>query len=206
MLEMKRFSLLRLPIAAFLLATARVGNTTSIAPVKIEDLFAQADQVALVEVLSGDAEHYPIAVYKAVVENAYKGTIAGRTIYFGPFVGTRIGSKYLLFLKRGKPVAASKAGDAPYGDIQSVSRIMYDGYSSLPVSYECVFDGKEISAQCDDAIQLNPEQIVLPDTVRTFPEGDASAVTNYRKWVRMRDLLMMVQTISSQIKPDQSQQ
>ncbi len=170
---------------------------------KIENLFAQADQVGLVEVRSGDAEHYPIVVYKAVVKNAYKGTEAGEIIYFGPFLGTEIGTKYLLFLKKGKPVAAEGIGAAPYGDTPSVSRIMYAGYSSMRVTYECIFDGKEIKDQCDYAIQLNPEQIVLPHTIQTFPIGDATAVTNYRKWVRMKELLALVQTISSGTKPSQ---
>lgn len=191
----------RLVTIALLLTNPHLGNTTSIASVKIADLFAQADQVALVEVRSGDSEHYPIAVYKAVVESAYKGTSPGQIVYFGPFLGTQIGGKYLLFLQRGKPASATVKNDSPYGDLGSVSRIMYDGYSSLPVSYECVFDGKDISAQCDDAIQLNPAQVVLPKTIRTFPRGDASPVTNYKKWVRMKELLALVQAMSSAVKP-----
>jgi hypothetical protein len=160
-----------------------------VAPVKIEDLYAQADQVALVKVLSGDSEHYSTAVYKAIVETGFKGTAKGQIIFFGPYTGYRIGSEYLLFLKRGGPQTSDTSTPISYGPLASVSAIMYEGYAALAVGYECVFDGTEITQTCDDSVQINPDQIVLPQTIKTFPTGDATAITNYKKWIR-KDLFI----------------
>jgi hypothetical protein len=170
----------------------------SIAPVRLDNLFAEADQVVLVNILSGDAEHYDTAVYKAVVEDAYKGAQKGETIFFGPFIGYSIGSEYVLFLKNGAGEQPKNAGGLSYGPIGKVDRVMYDGYSSLPVSYKCVFDGREISQQCDYAVQLNPDQVVLPKEIRTFPAGDATAVTDFKKWVRRNGFLAHLRTLSNQ--------
>jgi len=79
----QRFNQAVIFLTTFLLM-GQAAKATSIARVKIEDLFSQADQVAVVKILSGDSEHYATVVYKAVVKNAYKGTVAGQTIYFGP--------------------------------------------------------------------------------------------------------------------------
>jgi len=45
--------------------------------------------------------------------------------------------------------------------------------------------------------KLNPEQIILPTTVRTFPSGDATAVTNYKKWVRKEEILYVLKLLSN---------
>ena len=169
-------------LGIFLFTTSAQG--TSIAPVKIENLFAQADQIALVKVLSGDSEHYSTAVYKAIVETDFKGTVKGQILFFGPYTGYSVGTEYLLFLKRGSTQSANIPTPISYGLLPSVSTIMYEGYAALPVGYECVFDGADTRQICDDSVQLNPEQIILPKTINTFPAGDATAITNYRKWVR----------------------
>ena len=41
--------------------------------------------------------------------------------------------------------------------------------------------------------KLNPEQILLPRSVRTYPAGDAGTITNYKKWVRKAELLGVLQ-------------
>jgi hypothetical protein len=57
----------------------------------LDDLFKRADTVAVVRILSGDTENYPVAVYKAEVLKSFKGVGTGKTIYLGPFIGQRLG-------------------------------------------------------------------------------------------------------------------
>src|SRR5713226_579793 len=117
---------------------------STIAPVKVNDLFKEADLVAIVRILSGDSEHYPVTVYKAKVITALKGTDLAETIYFGPFVGSGVGNEYLVFLKKSGNGIKPK-DDSPglnYGPVPLFFQIMYDGYTILPSAYACVFDGK----------------------------------------------------------------
>jgi hypothetical protein len=65
----------------------------------VSELFKQADIVAVVKVLSGDTENYEHAVYKGEVIKGFKGVPNGVTVYFGPFVGEKLGWEYLLFLR-----------------------------------------------------------------------------------------------------------
>ena len=141
------------------------------------------------KILSGDSEHYPIAIYKAIVMNAYKGTTNGQIIFFGPFVSYGVGSEYVVFLKNGKSVTPTSSGSLSYGSIPIVGTVMYDGYSALEVGYECVFEGQDIAQQCDYSVQLNPEQIILPEGAQLFPKGDATPITNYKKWIRKAEFL-----------------
>jgi len=178
-------------------------SAETIRSVTLADLFAQADQVAVVKVVAGDSEHYGRTVYKSVVESAYKGTSERKIIYFGPYDGTRIGWKYVVFLKKGAAETPKTNDTLSFGSIESVSREMYEGYGTLPVDYECVFDGAAVGQQCDYGVQLNPEQVVLPKLVKTFPKGDAGAVTNYKKWVRESALNSQLEALSksnSQVK------
>jgi glutamate 5-kinase len=67
---------------------------------ELAGLFKQADTVAIVRVIAGDAEAYNVAVYKAEVVQSFKGAAAGETVYFGPYTGTRLGWEYILFLHK----------------------------------------------------------------------------------------------------------
>src|SRR5689334_19620070 len=58
---------------------------------KLADLFKKADVVAILKIVSGDTENYDCAVYKAVVVKSFRGSEAGETVYFGPYVGERLG-------------------------------------------------------------------------------------------------------------------
>lgn len=168
---------------------------TSIARVKVNDLFKQADLVAIVRILSGDSEHYPVTVYKAEVVTAFKGVTQGEKIYFGPFVSYGTGNEYLVFLSKSEK-GVEPQGEASgfnYGSVHSFFQIMYAGFGIMEIEYSCVFDGKDVKQQCDYAVKLNPEQIILPDSIRVFPQGDADAVTNYHKWVRRDGLVELLE-------------
>jgi hypothetical protein len=83
----------------------------------LESYGKRADIVALVKVVAGDTEAYEKPVYRAEVLQGFKGAIAGQTIFFGRFVGTRLGSEYVVFLRAVKePIAPKSAANASYGD------------------------------------------------------------------------------------------
>ena len=74
---MKKFSVYCALVCGSLSTLVTVPTSgNSISKVKIADLFKEADVVAEVKIMSGDAEHYPMVVYKAQVLKAYKGTTA----------------------------------------------------------------------------------------------------------------------------------
>lgn len=171
----------RFVLISSLFVVPACANT--IARVKLADLFKQADLVALVKVVSGDGENYPVVVYKATILTAFKGAVAKETIFFGPFESFGVGNQYLN--KSALEVRPEEhASVSSYGVLPVFYRIMYDGFSVPPSGYECVFDGKVITEQCDYSVKLNPEQIILPQGVEDFPPGDAGPLTNYCKWVR----------------------
>jgi hypothetical protein len=90
---------------------------------KISELFNSADVVALVRIVSGDTENYDHTVYKGEVIQSFKGMPRGATVYFGPFVGNKLGWEYVLFLHNAtKPItpkttATSSYGAVPYSEV-----------------------------------------------------------------------------------------
>ena len=171
----------------------------SIAPVKLDVLFKEAHLVAVVNILSGDSEHYPITVYKAEVTEAFKGTNPGERIYIGPYIGLGVGTDYLLFLSKSEKQLTPKvmAFGFTYGDLGYYYSIMYSGYSSLEVDYACVFGGTEASQTCDYGVVLNPDQVILPDIIKTYPSGEADATTNYKKWVRRDEIISVLEQMKT---------
>ena len=137
--------------------------------IKLADLFKQADTVAIVKIVSGDTENYRVAVYKGDVVKSFKGATTGETIYFGPYVGERLGWEYILFLhKVPNPMAPKTPSSAGYGTV-SYAEVFNEGYTSMMTSYECAFDGKDTAQQCDYGVRVCTDYIVLPKSTRTFP-------------------------------------
>ncbi len=184
-------------IAAAQKQTVAIGEP---APVKIEDLMKQADLVAIVHLLSGDVEHYPKAVYKAEVVQAFKGVEKGTTIYFGPFMGYGLGDDLLVFLHHSEkgiePKQAVTNSGLSYGPISSFYLVMYQGYSALRIEYDCVFDGKETAQRCDDGIRVNTYQVVLPKSVKTYPSSTRGSFSEDTKWVRKTVLVEYLRKLS----------
>lgn len=177
-----------------LLGTTGVpSSATSIPKVQIVDLFREADFVAIVRVVSGDSEHYPKTVYKAEVITPLKGAKEHDAIFFGPFAGYGVASEYLVFMRISGAMAPNSNGPGlNYGQIPTFYQVMYSGYAGMPVEYVCVFEDDEPNEKCDYGIRLNPEQILLPRTFKTFPRGPATAITNYKKWVRRSHIVSML--------------
>jgi hypothetical protein len=156
--------------------------------VSLASLFAQSDIVAFVKIHSGDAETYKLTLYEAEVLDSYKGAKEKETIYFAPFIGYGVGQEYLVFLKKtdkriGEQIDERvKPNRSPYDANHNYYRVMYDGYSVMPVSYECFFDGKD-SDKCAYGVEFNTYQVELPATLKTFPK-DVGEFSPDKKWVR----------------------
>jgi hypothetical protein len=170
------------------------------APVKIEELFKQADLIAVVHILSGDAEHYQTAVYKAEVLQPFKGTEKGATVYFGPFIRYELGGELIVFLRRSnkgtEPKQQAATSGLSYGPISPFYLVMYEGYSALRTDYECVFDGKEIAQQCDDGVEVNTSQVILPKSIRTFSSSTKGAFSRETNWVRKNVFIAYLEKLS----------
>jgi hypothetical protein len=147
---------------------------------RLERLRAQSDTVALVKIVAGDTENYDVAVYKAEVIKSYKGATVGQTIYFGPFLGTRLGWEYVVFLYNKSEMLSPKTkSPTGFGRIR-YGEIFNEGYSSMETSYECVFDGDN---SCDYGVRVCTDYIKLPQNVPVFPSMSEEVPFGCR-WVR----------------------
>jgi hypothetical protein len=164
--------------------------------VKLEDFFRIADSVVLVRVVSGDTENYSTAIYKAEVLRSFKGGTAAReAIYFGPYIGMRLGREYILFLRSvARPLAPNPDSTSNYGTVRYLE-VLNEGYGAMETSYECVFDGKKVSDECDYAVKVCTDYIKLPSTVRTFPPV-AEETSFGCRWIRKGTFLSLLDGLS----------
>lgn len=155
---------------------------------ELKKLFDEADLVAFIKIVSGDTENYEDTIYKSSVIAAYKGTDIGKTVFFGPYVSYGIGSEYLIFLKKsGKVIGeistkGKESRTVVYDDSFEYFRVMYGGYSILPVSYECAFGPVSELGSCAYAVSM--ETVILPKTLKSFPEetlGEKSSAAFVQK-------------------------
>lgn len=158
-------------------------------------LYKSADKVALVQIRSGDAESYKFAVYKGVVVTGYKAATKGETIYFGPYIGQKVGWEYILFLRNvTQPLVPTSASSLNYGTVH-YSEVFDEGYSSMETSYQCVFDGKNAAETCDVGVRICTDYVTLPKSTHTFPPMAAETPFGCR-WVRKQAFLSLLETIS----------
>jgi len=178
-------------------------TTTDPASVTIEDLFKQADLVAFVEVLSGDSENYDQVLYKARVIKGFKGAVPEQPIYFGPFISYGIGSEYLVFLRKGSTTvgalasASAKSKPLLFDSNQLTFSVMYEGYSVMPVRFECVF---EKAQQCDYGVKLNTRQVILPKELNQFHEEFDESGDSARRFVKRKSMEAFLRKLESTSK------
>ncbi len=162
----------------------------------IGELFKSADVVALVRIVSGDAESYGHTVYKGELIQGFKGMPRGATVYFGPFVGEKLGWEYVLFLRNvTKPIAPKATATASYGTVP-YSEVFNEGYSSMETSYACVFDEKEIAQKCDYGVRVCTDYIKLPKSMPAFPPEDNNPPFGCR-WVRKALFISLLDTLAN---------
>jgi len=166
--------------------------------VAITDLFKQADVVAVVQILSGDSENYETAVYKAKVLTTFKGAEVGQQLFFGPFIGYEVGGEYVAFFRRAKAGPKVQPHEGPtmtYGPLEVFHLIMYQGYSIMPLRYECAFEGKDPAQSCDYGVRVNTDQVKLPPAIRTFPRTPKDDFVDANRWVRKDVFLRLLGTL-----------
>lgn len=162
----------------------------------LEDLFKQADTVALVKVVAGDMDSYDVPIYKAEVVESFKGAPAAKTIFFGPYVGEKLGWEYILFLRSSPKTLTPKAtSNSSFGSIQ-YSEIFNEGYTSMETSYECVFDGKDIGQRCDYGVRVCTDYIKLSKSTPTFPPMSKEPPFGCR-WVRKTAFISLLNALGS---------
>jgi hypothetical protein len=180
------------------ITTSQSGKSVTITEpgrITFEHLKDVADTVAVVKIVSGDAENYDVAVYKAEVVQAFKGASVGQTIFFGPFVGQRLGSEYVVFLRnRSAALSPKTKPDAGFGTVH-FSEDFDQGYTTMEVSYECVFSGKEIDRQCDYGVRVCTDYVTLPRQVPVSPPRSQEPPFGCR-WVRKSDFLGLFKLLS----------
>ncbi|HWX91740.1 MAG TPA: hypothetical protein VNY29_03830 [Terriglobales bacterium] len=163
---------------------------------ELANLFKQADSVVLVKIAAGDTEAYDVAIYKAEVVRSFKGRQAGETIYFGPYVGEKLGWEYILFLRNvSNPITPKVTSSTGYGPIH-YSEIFNEGYTSMETSYGCVFDGKDISQKCDYGVRICTDYIRLPKSIPTFPSKAQEPPFGCR-WVRKAVFISLLDTLGN---------
>ena len=163
---------------------------------ELADLFKQADTVALVKIVAGDTEAYDIAIYKAEVVKSFKGAAAGETIYFGPYVGERLGWEYVLFIRNvTKPIVPKKTSTGGYGTVH-YAEIFNEGYSSMMTSYECVFNGNDVAQKCDYGVRVCTDYIKLPRSTPVFPLGTEDTPFGCR-WGRRPVFISLLDALAS---------
>jgi hypothetical protein len=172
-------------------------TTTEPARIKLVDLFKMADVVAVVRIASGDTENYKTAIYKAVVVMGFKGVVRGQTLYFGPFIGQKLGWEYVVFLHNVKePAIPTTSPTAVYGRVRYLE-VFNEGYSQMENSYECVFDGKNSAESCDYAVRVCSDYIVLPKLVRAFPPEQNDPPFGCR-WVRKSKFISILDELAEE--------
>ncbi len=186
----------RLVSVVLLALFAGMAHASSIKPVNLSDLFQEADVVALIEIDGGDTRAFKQAIYRAVVHEGFKGTSTGQEIYLGPYSSYRVGGEYVVFLKAApeKVGEALQAGPGPWPDAASrpLLRVMYAGYSTLPVEFSCALP------QCAYAVSVPSTQVVLPSGVARVAEKRVS--TRYDSWVERETFLKLLRGYARGVK------
>ena len=129
-----------------------------------------APQVLRVSVLAGDAEGYGQVVYKARVEEVFKGSSkAGDIVFFGPFLRQKIGTDYILFLFAPQALAANGL----FGAVTSW-KVMREGYGQQEVAYSCGFQSNKL-VDCRDSVRICTDYVRMPENIPVSSTGDASS-------------------------------
>jgi hypothetical protein len=178
--------------------TIRQTTTTITEPgvTDIPELFRLSDKVALVKTVSGDTEHYKVAVYKAQVVQPFKGVFSGETLFFGPYVGLKLGWEYIVFLRAtAEPLQPLGAAAVSYGSVPYF-RIFNEGYTVLDTSYECVFKGETVSEQCDDAVRVCTDYVKTPKSLAVAPPLEEDTSFGCR-WARRKQFVAVLEQLAA---------
>lgn len=178
---------------------------TSIAPIRISDLFSKSSEVVLAQVVSGTTEAYqysksdpmPWPVCKLKVVEAFKGGSRDDILFLAPCGDMELGGKYILFLQNAcdNPQPRSDFEQGSYGALEHLKQISDAGYGMMHVEYSCAFDGRVPDQSCDYGVELNPTQVILPKSL-SHPSAPASWRDD-RRLIREKDLVQLLRSFSN---------
>lgn len=137
-----------LPLLLLLFGMAGVICPDTLKAERIDRLYAEADFVGYVQILSGEFREYTGAVYEAKIVKALKGGTGETKIYFGPFSGYGVGREYLLFARKTDKTLDEhwSQADRPtiplhYSSTAPYFSIMFEGFGMMPIQYVVGLDG-----------------------------------------------------------------
>lgn len=155
---------------------------------RVDRLYAEADFVGFVQVLSGEFKEYTGAVYRGKILNVLKGSTDETEIYFGPFSGYGIGSEYLLFARKTDKTLDGhwSQADRPmiplhYPSAAPYFTIMFEGFGMMPVQYVVGLDGSGIEIA---------SHIKLPTTLK-----DNIVRSENRDWISKNTLAKYLESL-----------
>ncbi|WP_457321269.1 hypothetical protein [Roseateles sp. P5_E11] len=173
-----RRALHRLITAAVFLLPPVTTRATTLPPIRLSQLFHDADIVALVQVTSGETmgtgDESCGAKYQARVIEAFKGASKGATLEFGNYFGYEIGNRYIIFLvgpgRSHEPMMSTNSmhldARAEYekrcGPLLRRNTVMHSGNGALHIHWVTDFGYK-------DGVAVPTRYVVLPDGLSTIP-------------------------------------
>ena len=187
-----------------LLFVPQVAFGMTLAPIPIEELFREADTVAIVQVkeghMLGEGEKSCGARYKGHVKHLFKGK-EGSYIDFGHFQGYQVGERYLLFLTKRKDeileffagVSADSEVKAFVADYKgrcepllSANRVMHGGNGAMKVTWSS-------SLQYKDGALIATRFVPIPDSLKGV-KAEARDAASYEQavWVRDEDMVQFL--------------
>ena len=180
--------------------TTTTGQTTTTITepgvTDIPELFRVSDKVALVKTVSGDTEHYKVAVYKAEVVQPFKGAVSGETLYFGPYVGLKLGWEYIVFLRAtAEPLQPMAAKAVSYGSVPYF-RIFNEGYTVLETSYQCLFRAENANESCDNAVRVCTDYVRTPKSLVVVPPLEEDTPFGCR-WARRKQFMAVLEGLAT---------
>lgn len=199
-------------MTAVAMAVAVIGSTTagadSLAPIPIEQLFKDADVVALVRITGADEEAFDEVLYRAAVIERFKGKVDSSTIYFGPYAGSALGHEYVLFLLDHKKTIRDLAREGPVpwpaALDEAVWKVMYSGFGQLEIHYVCAFENCGGPVCCDHAVSVAAEQVVLPEGLPRAPQECDSRPFD-TAWIKKETFLSFLRKLGAVQQRDEAE-
>jgi hypothetical protein len=156
-----------LSLSCLLVATSTLHATSFVC--SLPDLAKDATFIGRVTIVAGTTESFKEAVYKAKVVEAIKGAELGKYLYFGPYVGTRVGWDYFVFLKSDHTTlkdhleVGSDPRNSPFGISEPYLAVMCAGYGEMYIDNYA----SELP-EAGEAVVVDALSVPLPGTLRTF--------------------------------------
>lgn len=198
-----------LGIVAALLFSLGVGATTLL-QVPVSELFKEADTVAIVQVVDGQAlgelEESCGAKYKARIIRRFKGADS-EYVHFGHYHGYEIGGRYLLFLTKPdrdyrpltstntRAMEAEKEYLEKCSSVLTANRVMHSGNGALKIMRTDEYKYKE-------ALAVPNRYVAFPESVprKAANLGEREEFSDY-VWILESNAIEYLESLVSKTAP-----